>query len=828
MMDGAVEPLVAIARTIELHPPQIPYLSNVTGTWITDAQACDPEYWGRHLRQAVRFSAGAAELLKEQDRVFLELGPGGALSTLLRQHAKSQLAVTAVATLRQAHDQTSDTTALMAAVARFWTAGGTIDWAAFHGNRPRRRVSLPTYPFARTRHWVEPEMLSRAQARLLGAQGEYVDFADWFHVPTWQRSSALPAVAPSGNRSNCLVFVDGTGAGERLAARLTTAGHHVSTVEAGDGFATLGPDRYAIAPASRADYAALVEALRAENRMPDSVAHLWALTREAQRDTSRSDEHANHGFYSLLYLAQALGETGSTAPLRLVAIADGLQQVIGDEPLVPEKATAMGPLRVIPQEFPHITCRLIDLDSREAIDDRHIGVLADELLTSAIETVVAYRRGRRWERVFEPFCLQSAGDELPSRLRDQGVYLITGGLGGVGLVLAQYLARAAKARLVLTGRRGLPARDTWRDYLASRGVQDATARKIQAVMDLEALGAEVLIGAADVVDEKSMQAVVDQACAQFGRIDGVIHAAGIAGGGMIQLKKRDVAAAVLAPKVTGTQVLERVLANQRLDFLVLCSSLTGVLGGVGQVDYCGANAYLDAFAAHHAATTGTFTVAVNWNAWREVGMAVDTEVPDDLKAILKGQMLQSGITNDQGVDAFRRILRHVTDCQIALSPHEVQLLLEAQGRTAGAEAAEPELAAAHSSTQAAKGHPRPNLPTPYIAPATETQKALCAIWEDMLGIDRVGINDNFFDLGGHSLLAVQVMGRVNQALKASVPVAKLYEGLTIAFLASLMAPRAQIVAAVEVASVEDEAERRREKARRQKEHQQRRRVALGR
>jgi hypothetical protein len=297
---------------------------------------------------------------------------------------------------------------------------------------------------------------------------------------------------------------------------------------------------------------------------------------------------------------------------------------------------------------------------------------------------------------------------------------------------------------------------------------------------------------------------------------------------MIQLKKRDVAAAVLAPKVTGTQVLERVLANQRLDFLVLCSSLTGVLGGVGQVDYCGANAYLDAFAAHHAATTGTFTVAVNWNAWREVGMAVDTEVPDDLKAILKGQMLQSGITNDQGVDAFRRILRHVTDCQIALSPHEVQLLLEAQGRTAGAEAAEPELAAAHSSTQAAKGHPRPNLPTPYIAPATETQKALCAIWEDMLGIDRVGINDNFFDLGGHSLLAVQVMGRVNQALKASVPVAKLYEGLTIAFLASLMAPRAQIVAAVEVASVEDEAERRREKARRQKEHQQRRRVALGR
>jgi acyl transferase domain-containing protein len=162
MMDGAIEPLVEIAKTIELKAPQIPYISNVTGTWITESQARDPKYWGRHLREAVRFSAGAAELLKDQDRVFLELGPGGALCTLVRQQAKNQFAIAAVSTLRQAHDQTPDGTVLMAAVARLWTAGGSLDWSAFHGHTRRRRVSLPTYPFARTRHWVEPEILNRA------------------------------------------------------------------------------------------------------------------------------------------------------------------------------------------------------------------------------------------------------------------------------------------------------------------------------------------------------------------------------------------------------------------------------------------------------------------------------------------------------------------------------------------------------------------------------------------------------------------------------------------------------------------------------------------
>ena len=261
------------------------------------------------------------------------------------------------------------------------------------------------------------------------------------------------------------------------------------------------------------------------------------------------------------------------------------------------------------------------------------------------------------------------------------MYLITGGLGGVGLVLAEYLAREFKARLVLTGRRGLPPRAQWADHVAARGSAGRhVSGRIRAVEALEAAGAEVLVGAADVSTKSAMRAVVDEACARFGRIDGVIHAAGVAGGGMIQLKTPEIADAVLAPKVTGTQVLERVLAGRQLDFLMLCSSLTGVLGGVGQVDYCGANAYLDAFAAHYTATTG------NVHDCRELERLAGSRHGGRHRCAGGAQGHVEGRDarerHHQRAKAWTRSggsSRMRPSAQVALSPFDVQLAIDAEG-----------------------------------------------------------------------------------------------------------------------------------------------------
>jgi acyl carrier protein len=230
----------------------------------------------------------------------------------------------------------------------------------------------------------------------------------------------------------------------------------------------------------------------------------------------------------------------------------------------------------------------------------------------------------------------------------------------------------------------------------------------------------------------------------------------------------------LSPKVDGTLALARALEDHPLDFLVLCSSTTSLTGGGGQVDYCGANAFLDAFARAHARQSGTFTVSVNWDAWRDVGMAVDTAVPDQI-ARERAAILLRGIAPEEGVEAFRRILAHCTVPQIAVTPAG---LAPVTGE-ATAPACEQEAATGAVST-----HPRPHLSVEYVEPSNDVERALCEIWQELLGIDRVGVHDDFFELGGHSLMATQIVSRVRERCALDVSLKDFFEAATISMLAN--------------------------------------------
>lgn len=230
-------------------------------------------------------------------------------------------------------------------------------------------------------------------------------------------------------------------------------------------------------------------------------------------------------------------------------------------------------------------------------------------------------------RVYEPSPLPDspAPDQLP--LRDGGVYLITGGLGGLGLELTHFIARTVAANLVLLNRTPLPERETWAGWLASSDPALAgMRRKISQIQALEAQGANVLALVADVSDRAQMQQVMQTIRARFGRLDGVLHAAGVPGAGIVQLKTATAAASVFAPKLYGTLILQELLADQSLDFFLLFSSITAITGGFGQVDYCAANAFLDAFAQANSTLRGQRTLSINWDAWQQVGMAASPEL----------------------------------------------------------------------------------------------------------------------------------------------------------------------------------------------------------
>ncbi|MEV4112089.1 SDR family NAD(P)-dependent oxidoreductase [Nonomuraea sp. NPDC049695] len=603
MMDPAAEALREAVAAAQPQAPGLPFVSTLTGRWITAEEATDPGYWAAQLRGTVRFEQ-ACGTLGETGAVLLEVGPGQTLMTLARQTLGSE--ATALHSLPRPGSERSEACSMALAAGTVWAHGAEIDWPAVQGPGRRRRVHLPTYPYQRQRFWVEPDPKPARSAAQVET-GTTLDAADATFIPAWRRS-ALAAVGPAQDVADTwLVLGDGEAPTGELAHALSARGARVVRVRAGQGFADLGQGRYEIDPVSRDDYDRLLGALDAASARPEAVLHTW---------TAGTGDPRHLGFSSVLFLTQALMETWPGHRTDIRVVTSRCFNVSGADPVDPLKSLLIGPCRVVPTESSALTCRLIDVSDDMIAATAATETLLAEITAPGAERTVAYRGGRRWVEDFEHVALPERTD-LPPALRRRGVYLITGGLGGIGLEVAKELARTISARLVLVNRTRLPEREEWDDYLLSHHADDPVSIRIRGVLEAEGHGAEVLILGADVADENAMAGVVRLARERFGRVDGVFHAAGIAGGGLAVMRPLDRAEAVLRPKVDGTLIIDRLLGKE-IDLLVLFSSIVAVSGDYGMVDYCAANAFLDAFA--QSRTSGYRAVAVNWCGWSEVGM----------------------------------------------------------------------------------------------------------------------------------------------------------------------------------------------------------------
>ncbi len=762
---------------VALSPPEIPILSNVTGTWLTAEEATDPGYWVRHLCGTVRFAEGMEELLAG-DRVLLEVGPGQALATSALQHPARGPHHVALPSLRDVRDQQSDVAFLLGTLGRLWVAGARVDWRGFATHERRRRVPLPKYAFDhQQRYWAEPPQRAAQQsapAAAPAAEVERQDLADWFYAPSWRPSGTPAAGADEGFRSSFLVFLDPRGLGAALAGRLAERGAAVVTVEPGEGFAQRGEGAFVIDPRRPQDYESLAAQLVGEQRLPRTFVHLWSVGEPGAE--ASGDRCLDLGFYSVLFLAQALGVSEVSEPVRLLICADGAVQVREDEPLVPEKAALLGPCRVIPQEYDGAVCGVVDLGlPPEGGDGAAVDQLLAEIDARPRDPVVAWRGRRRWVQSFEPLRLERSAAAPPA---GGGCVLITGGFGGMGLTFARDLAQQAGARLVLTSRSALPEPGTWDSWLAEHGADDPISRKIRDVRELEQSGAEVLTAAADVADREAMAAVVAAARQRFGGVHGVIHTAGLPGEGLAQLKTRESVEKMLRSKVGGARVLDEV-CGEELGFMVLCSSAASIIGGLGQLDYSAANNYLDAF-AHARSAAGRPTLAVNWGLWREVGMGARAEVSDEVAGEHR-ENLRHAIAPQEGAEALRRALDWGMP-QVVVTSRDLQASIERNRKLKVSGV----LSGRAQGRQGRAAHPRPPLATAYVAPRGEAETELAGIWQDLLGLEAVGVHDVFFELGGDSLLATQMITRIRRIFQVQLTLASIFDAPTVAGLAEVM------------------------------------------
>ena len=686
LIEPAVPMLEQAVRRLRLQPPAIPYLSNVTGTWIRHEEAQSCEYWGRHLRATVRFSDCLQRIVRDSEAMLLETGPGQSLTTLARQHPELRAGRRVVASCRRAQDTVlSDHEAIVHALGRLWLSGASIDWHAFYRHETRRRVPLPTYPFERRRYWIDSPAVGTAPSTRPEDSEERQPLEHWFYVPCWVRR---PSLTPPGR-----------------------------------------------------------DLIHSWTILGDDTALKMALTKALADLEQKIDPNSGEASHILYCIADASIEAAYYRPLEFLQQQSHRQRdtavvfIIGS---AIEHAAVHGLAITAPQEHPRIRCRIIELDAdahRLAISG-HAPHIVAEALESISNSRVAYKGAQRWSLLYEPAPLAAVPAHAAPRV--EGPYLITGGVGRIGLVFAEFLARQGARTLILTSRDG------------SLGQQDLRWTRIRAI---EALGTRVLLlRLADAADPDHVRDVVAQARSVAGRISGVFHAAGVttesAFPPFAQID-RTVSEAHFQAKHRAALALSSAFADEPPDFFFMLSSISAALGGMGFGAYASANSLLDAVALRAPGPSRWMTA--NWDGWslgpRSVGQ--------------KGSLISA----EDGVEALHRILAATDIRQVIVSVRALGPRLE--------KIMNPPPAGDGVMSQVSGVHERPAISTEFVQPAPGLQHAIAAIWSNVLGVAQVGANDNFFELGGDSLLATQVVSRVKQTFQAEVPVRQLFEAPTV-------------------------------------------------
>lgn len=613
-----------------------------------------------------------------------------------------------------------------------------------------------------------------------------LDIADWFYLPSWKRSIQTKVL--QSQASSWLVFVDEYGLSDQIVKKLELKSKNLITVKIGKEFSSDKIDSYSFTlnPDCPEDYHHLLQELRSINFIPDKIVHAWNIapvedTELKEEETVETFKKAQkRGFYSLLFLVQAWSNYQLDQQLEIIAISNNMQAVTGEEILCPEKSTLLGTVKVIPQEYKNISCRSIDIvlpPSKSWQEKQLIDNLAIELTNQTSESIIAYRGLKRWIQNFEPVCLETT-TEKTTRLKQGGVYLIVGGLGSLGLIIAKHLAQTCQAKLILTGRSQIPHRNEWSQWLERHDERDEINQKIRQLSEIEALGSEVLTFSADTANLEQMTQMLDQAETQFGQINGVIHC--VATGltetmRPIQNTNEIECEQQFQGKVYGLLALEKLLEHKNLDFCFLISSLASVSGGVGHAAYSASNLFMDTYVSQHNQINSNSWVSVNWD-----GRVSSVTQENDSMSLFKMRP-ELTMTSKDDVTVFEAILSHPEKLdRVIISTRN---LLARISRWTGNQLADNKQ---NNSTivNLLSFHSRPKLTTTYVAPGNQIEKTIVSIWQQILGIDQIGIHDNFFELGGDSLSGVTFINQFRKQIGQNIAVALMFEMPTIAELAN--------------------------------------------
>ncbi|ADG93863.1 Beta-ketoacyl synthase [Arcobacter nitrofigilis DSM 7299] len=786
-LDPILGEFESFIENMDLQTPSIDFISNVTGDWIKDEEAISAKYWTKHLRQTVEFHKGLSVLIEQENTAFIEIGAGRGLTTIAKRHPKAKRSLSAYASMKSSNKKTDDNNVLYELLGSLWLEQYKIEWEALTPKQHCHLLELPTYAFDRQSYWLE-RTFNEIQPDSTNPK-KREDFNTWFYSPSWIKLSENNQNNLDEKKKNYIVFNTHDKVLNKTINYLEENDNNVICINYGELYKKIDNQNYIINANEMNDYNKLFNDLMEYFDNSFCIIHGWMISEmdsilENNIDKFYTSNSQVLGYYSITSLMRVLTQYNLISKTRLVILSSQLYNIIGEEILSPDKSTLIGPCKVIPYEFPELDFIHMDIDTKSLLDDKAFDSFIRDITSNKPHDKylsLAYRNGIRWKPYYHPLSSELIKNKSEENLniKNNGIYLITGAFGGIGTVASNWLMEeTSNITLILLSRTNLPKKEQWEEYLAKEKDIDI-CKRIKHIQSLENKGATVLTYSIDVSDENKMHELQKKIYKEVGQVNGIIHAAGVVGGGLIELEESINFHENLNTKVIGTKLLYKLFANNDLDFILLCSSLGSLVGALGQMENTSANSFLDAFSqALSKNPSSTKVMAINWDYWLEVGMIL--ELADRHKQIA-GDEISIGILPKEGKKCFSILLNLLNMPNVVISTADIHQLLKLRS-----EVTHKTLKMFQDANITKENNDeRNNLSTQYLAPRNSIEKVLVSLWENRLGI-KIGVNDNFFELGGDSMVALPLMADMRDTLHFDLPIQSLFNEQDVASIATFI------------------------------------------
>lgn len=702
MMEPLLKEFTDLVEKIPKSPPKIPYISNFTGTWVTE-EVTDSNYWCQHLRHTVRFYDGVKTLL-ERKCIFVEAGPGKVLSTLVKHNHFSENGNVICNMIRHPKEQTGDVCYLMERIGILWCNGVAVNFQVQYQENSPKKLPLPGYSF----HGQQFKM----PGNMLEMKKTVRPMSDWLYRPCLKVRPVKMGVI--NLETEFLVLSEQGDLFQILTEKLEENGMHYSTIFHTNVW---------------------------EERMQEFVAGLSEKKKEVivlnlMPFMLQNEESC---FWELIRHVQILGNLEKVRYFALTKESRRKEELI--------TSLVNGICSAASKEYDTISMVQLEVSEKESI-----GQIADRVLEECTlvqeGSYLKLRNGLRLEVDEE---MVTTKEYETSVIRENGNYVITGGLGGIGRYLADYLMETYHATVLLLAKSPLPEETSWDTYLKEHKEDDETALKIKAIKKWREQNRKVSVQYCDICEKQEVERLIYQFESLYGQIHGVYHTAGVKGEGLIRFKTKEKALGVLKPKLSGTNVLEEVFSGRELDFMMLFSSLVTVTEDAGQSDYIAANRYLDAYADWAVKQyPNRKTISVHWDNWKFIGMAH--------RAVLENPSRKTFFEDAIAPGQAMKIMEQALACEETQLIVSVGNLYERKQRGGKNNQEQLVKEALKDNTK----YDRPELSTPYVAPESEIEKHIATIWAEAFSLKTIGIQDDFFELGGDSLYAIGIVNELKK------------------------------------------------------------------